>query len=495
MLYTRPGYQIGRPHRIMCRACDRVCAGELKRLLVMAPPRHGKSEIFSRGLPAYYLGRNPSHNIMGLAYSADLGSRMNRDCQRIIDSPRYRDLFPHVRLPVSGSRSHGVRAIRNEELFEICDHMGSYRSAGVGGGIGGMGFHLGIFDDLIKNFEEASSQAIRDKVDEWFTSTFLTRQAPGAAIVGVMTRWHPDDIFGRLLERMEQEFGSEQWEIIRLPAIAEGTLHPEDDRQEGEALWPERFDLDFLGKQRASLGSRQFAGLYQQMPTAAGGAIFQSDWFRYFRDGGEVYLVGERGTIQKADCAIFAVCDPAASEKQWADYTVVGVFAATPWNDLLVLHIERERMGVNSIPTKCLQVCREWNCEWLLFENVGFQGAVAQACRRMDGMPPVRETKPGNSSKLVFATPAIIMAENGQIHLKHGAPWVKTYVDELCKFTGAEDKHDDQVDVTSTAARHFPRGTVEDNSDKPNLTRGRRATPWRDEESHAAQMGLWGRRE
>lgn len=427
--------------------------------MIFAPPRHGKSELASRRLPALYLGQHPDREVILTSYSADLASRMNRDVQRTIDSPRYKQLFPATKLAEPGSRSK--TAVRTDELFEIVGNSGSLRSAGVGGGIIGMGGALIICDDLIKNHEEAHSQTIRDKTDEWYTSTLWTRQAPGASILVMMTRWHSDDLAGRLIERMKADPKADQWTVLRLPGIADGQLHGADRRQEGEALWPKRFPREFLDSARVTLGSAMFAGNYQGTPVVAGGNHFKEHWFkRRWQDAGNCFRVeqpsGDWDSYAKSDCTVFATCDPASSAKATADNCAILVWAVTPHNDLLLLDMRSERLGLEKIVPKLLEVSGTWRPTWIGLEADGFQVGVVNEARKKQGMPPVRALSHEGKGKLARAHGAIVMAESGKIVLPAVAPWIKRYLDVLTRFTGIGDEHDDEVDCTSYAVSEAP---------------------------------------
>lgn len=262
---------------MLCKQLDRFARGECRRLMLFMPPRHGKSEVASRRLPAFLLGRNPDKNVIACSYSADLASRMNRDVQRIIDDEEYRRLFPGVRLSGKGA-TDAKGYIRTNDLFEVVGRRGSYRSAGVGGGITGMGFDYGIIDDPIKNREEADSPAHREAVWEWYTSTFYTRQAPSAGILIVMTRWNTDDLAGRLLALAKEDPSADQWEVVSLPAMATDELHPEDPRSLGEALWASDYPVAELEKIRAQ-SAYDWAALYQQDPRPEGGTEWPESHF------------------------------------------------------------------------------------------------------------------------------------------------------------------------------------------------------------------------
>lgn len=279
--YTNPAFEVSWHHRLWCRYLDDMISGKIKRLLVFAPPRHGKSELVSRRLPAYILGRNPDAHIIACSYSADLASQMNRDVQRIIDDEAYGRLFPETRLYGKNVRTMARGTyMRNSDLFEVVGRKGRYRSAGIGGGIMGMGFHFGIIDDPIKSIAEALSPTIRQNVADWYSGTFYNRQMKDARILVTLTRWHMDDLAGRLLKAMEEDKKADKWTILRFPALAEpeDERHPEDPRQEGDPLWPSWYGREFLDTQRAQ-GAHTWAALYQQRPQLREGGMFKRAWF------------------------------------------------------------------------------------------------------------------------------------------------------------------------------------------------------------------------
>jgi len=415
---------------------------------------------------------------------------MNRDVQRIIDSFRYNQLFPDTKLYGSGGRSatwNKMRGKRTDSLFEIAGRKGGLRSAGMRGGITGMGFSLGIIDDPYKNAEEALSITIRDKVEEEYRSSFLTRQAPDASILLMGTRWHHDDLFGV----MRQEH-PDDWEVLSFPAISEDALDPADERTgPGEALWPERFDLDWLEEMRRGVGSFWWSALYRQDPQLEGGNLFDRRWFGRYRDGGDAWLIpGSRG-VYKDKCTVFASVDPAASEKESADYTAIVVGALTPAQDLLILDAVKERMTPDKIPKRMIDVARKWDPAFFTFEDNGFQVAVVSAARREKGMPPIREVSPRGKGKVVRATPAIIKAEARQVYVPDPAPdWLENFFDLLERFRG-EDEENDVVDAFADLVRQCGRLAGEHADDEAEGVAQR--VRMEDRESAAGRRGLWGR--
>lgn len=274
---TYPEYQIGWVHREICaKLMDfyvKVKRKQSPRLIITMPPRHGKSELVSRRFPAWCLGLDPNLSFISATYAADLAESMNSDVQKIINRGEYRQIFPWTTLQASRKKGEDTYK-KTTTLFEIPGFRGGLRSAGVNGGINGQGADILSLDDLYKNRQEADSLTHRDSVMYWYTSTAYTRLAPGGGVLLTVTRWHEDDIVGRLVEMMKG--GGDQWNIINYPAIAEcDELH----RKEGEALHPERYSVEALNRIRIAIGDYDFGSLYQQHPSPRGGSIFKRDRF------------------------------------------------------------------------------------------------------------------------------------------------------------------------------------------------------------------------
>jgi predicted phage terminase large subunit-like protein len=283
-------------HALFYRHLDDFARGARRRVIVEAPPGHGKSEGCSRNLPAYLFGINPDCRVIACSYTQDLASEMNRDVQRIMDSPEYRSVFPGRSLGAENVRSLAGKPRRNTDIFDIPGHRGYYKSAGVGVGITGRRFDRGIIDDPIKDREEANSPAHRERVWRWFTSTFLKRAAKDAGILITCTRWHEDDLVGRIKRKMAAG-EIEPYDILTLPGVATDHLHPDDPRHPGDALWPwfvneEEYEL------RKKTEPRDFYALDQQDPRAEGdtewaAALFPSSvWFDDWPTGLRHLVIG-----------------------------------------------------------------------------------------------------------------------------------------------------------------------------------------------------------
>lgn len=270
--YTKDDYRTNWHHRVIAEALDRWERGESPRMMVFAPPQHGKSELDNRRLPAYTLGRNPDRRILSCSYAMNLAQSMNRDVQRIIDSPQYRALFPDTR--VSDSRDEYRKTM---SYFEVVGHEGFLRSCGVTQGIAGYPADCGIIDDPFGSRDDAESKVIRDRVEEWYWGDFIGRLSKNAPILIVHTRWNQDDLAGRRIRGMVKD-GGEQWEILTFQGLKTTTYsHPADPREPGEALWPEhKSEADLAVIKREN--PRVFSALYQQDPQAAG-SEWPNEWF------------------------------------------------------------------------------------------------------------------------------------------------------------------------------------------------------------------------
>lgn len=435
--YTMPGYLMGWAHQEICAALDAfledVLHGASPRLMIAMPPRHGKSELATRRFPAYALGRCPELSIISTSYGAGLASCMNRDVQRIMDSQAYAGLFPETRLPGPGTgRGH----LRNAHMFEVAGHGGVYRSAGVGGGITGLGGDILIVDDPFKNRAEVSSPVIRNRVWDWYVSTLYTRLSPGGGILLINTRWHTDDLSGRLLRAAARSEG-DPWRVISFPAIA---TRDEPHRRIGEALHPERYPLKRLLAVKAALGSRDWEALYQQRPTPDGGTIFKEAWLRFWLPG----------DLPREFEQLLLSWDMTFKDGADTDF-VVGQVWGKHGADRYLLDQVRDRMGF----TRTLEAFRAQAERWpgalrKLVEDKANGPAVMDALRHaVPGIVPVRP----EGSKTARAHAVTALFEAGNVHIPHPehCAWAREYIAELTAFPGAP--HDDQVDATTQALR------------------------------------------
>jgi len=420
-----PGYRWNWHHQLIAEYLEKVFDGSVPRLIVCMPPRHGKTQLVSKLFPAWALGRDPDLPVIACSYAADLASRNSREVQRILADPRYRAVFPATRLP---DRRDPYRAC-TYEFFEIAEHKGSYRAAGVGGGITGMGFRLGIIDDPLKDRAQADSPRYREAVWEWYTSTFRTRAETGSRIVVVSTRWHQDDLVGRLL----QERG-EHWELLSLPAIAEGELHPRDPRQPGEALWPDRYPLEELQALR-ELSAYDWAALYQQRPVPRGGGLFKENWLQ------PAVPPPLRRTVWAWDLASKPTGD-------WSAGAWVGE-SETGYHLLRVVRLRGEYPEIKR------SVLREWSqhpADALLVEDSAAGTPLVQELRASTPLPVIPWKPQGSKTARALAVTPLV--ESGRLTYSLGE-WNAEFLEEFCSFPSAP--HDDQVDAVVMALSHLSR--------------------------------------
>lgn len=438
--FTKPDYEVGWHHHLTCRYLDAFAHGKIKRLMIFMPPRHGKSELVSRRLPAYLLGRNPDAQIIAASYSDDLASRMNRDVQRIIDDAAYHAVFPDTTLYGRNIRTVADGSyLRNSTLFEVVDHKGCYRSAGIGGGITGMGFRYGIIDDPIKNDEEAASKTIREKHWEWYTGTFYTRREENASILITLTRWHDDDLAGRLLKLAKEDTAADQWTVLNLPAIAESPKMKHDTRAIGGALWPRKYSERDLSKTKILLGSRKFSALYQQRPRPDDGNILDSS--KLIRiDAEQLPKMALR--VRRWDLAF--------SDKDAADFVSGALVGIDEVGRIYILHMKRLKGKWPQTKPIIIQTALDDGSDvGVAIEangtQLGYYDDIRQD-RRMMGRLVVPDKPEG--SKEMRASIWGSRLEDGIIYVVRGE-WNQALWDEMDAFPNGE--HDDQVDAVSGA--------------------------------------------
>ncbi len=407
-------------------------------MMLFAPPRHTKSELVSRRLPAYIHGVYPDAAVMGASYSADLAMRMNRDTQRIIDSPEYQRLFPETQLFGKNVRNGADGSwLRNSDIFEIVDHRGVYRGAGVGGGLTGMGFDFGIVDDPLKDRAQANSVTIRQNLWDWFTSVFYTRQQPNAGILITLTRWHADDLAGRILRLMQESDIADEWTIVNLPAIATHDLHPDDPRAVGEALWPQRYPLEYLAKVKAN-NAFEFEALYQQNPLSQSGGLFDVD---------QIEMID----VAPACKRIVRFYDLAVTAKSSADFTAGGLLGITDDERPVILGMYRAQKEFPDVEQDIITNAHNDGTAVhirLEAEKAGIIG-LSYLLRRPELHGYTIDAKPPVGDKFTRAQPFATRVNNRRVLMVRGA-WNQALKDEMAMF-GAHAAHDDQVDTLSGA--------------------------------------------
>lgn len=265
---AKSAYKAKEYHRAIARALQDWSAGQDQQMMICLPPGHGKSQLATKHLTSWLSGRNPNWNIIVGTYSEGLAEDFGADIRNIMSTPQHRQVFPAHAMQKGGNSKTNMLTTQNGRI--IC--------AGRGTGVTGKRGHAIILDDLYKDFAEARSPTIRDAAWDWFVKVAMTRRMGPKLVIITFTRWHSDDIIGRLTDPENPHYNSleaARWKIIRLPAIAEDEDDPAG-RQIGEPLWPEEFGLDFLASQQR-MDPMGFAALYQQTPTVADGTLFRRE--------------------------------------------------------------------------------------------------------------------------------------------------------------------------------------------------------------------------
>jgi predicted phage terminase large subunit-like protein len=407
-----------------------IAAGRTKRLMVFMPPRHGKSELISKFFPAWYLGTFPNNHVILVSYEADFAASWGRKAREVLD-----ELGEEFGVTVKQESSAAKH-------WEIEGHNGGMDAAGAYGPITGKGADVLIIDDPVKNAEEAYSPVQREKLWDWYQSTAFTRLEPNGAIILVMTRWHQDDLAGRLLK---QEPG--QWDVVSLPALAEADdiLH----RTEGEALWHERFPVDQLLEKKKAVGSYWWSAMYQQRPVPIEGGFFKSDWIQYY----DLYHVPDMDVVIQS-------WDTAQTKSSTSDY-VVGQVWGRIGADFYLLNQVRGRWDFDETVEAMEAVTKAYpQSSAKLVEAQTLGAALASHLKhKITGLIPIN-VRGSKELRALNALPAW-QAKNVYIPNPDDGEysWVYDYVRELLNFPNAE--HDDQVDATTLALNQL-RGTLFD---------------------------------
>lgn len=443
-------------------------------LLVSMPPRHGKSYLVSEHTPPWFVTKYPDRDVILTSYEADFAASWGRKSRDHVEE------HPEFGVLVSNDG-------RAASDWHVKGRRGGMRTAGAGGPITGKGAHLMIVDDAVKNNEDALSQVQRNKLGQWFTSTVRTRLEPGGVGILMATRWHEDDLIGRVSAKPGR------WFYLNLPALAfteseadqfEQPFPDPMGRAPGEALCPPRYTAAQLGFVREHgdpdddnglSGEYWFNAMYQGIPEIEGGGIIPRPFAYYTTeatDSGTTFVLERRdGSVERVDrrkCIIFSTMDLAASVKTSADWTVWALWAVTPQRDLLLLNVHRVRMESPDHADQTRRWYRERESEGIRYagiENKTFGLSLVQALIREPGIS-VRPIQV-DGDKVARAIPAGNGIANGRVFFPRGASFLPEWEAELVKFPNA--RHDDQVDTFSMAWHQI--------EDMPLLTRTKDAEP------------------
>lgn len=400
--------------------------------MVFVPPRHGKSELASRRFPAWYLGRHPERQIIAASYNANFAADFGRDVRNLVADPIYTRLFEGTQLRPDSTAADRWNTSQG----------GAYVAAGVGTAVTGRGAHVALIDDPIKDREEADSALARDRVWHWYTNVLYTRLMPGGAIILIMTRWHEDDLAGRLLENEKQ--GGDKWRVVNLPAIADAG--DQLGRQPGDALWPGWYGIEALNRIRLALtlrdGPRAWEALYQQRPQPDEGSYFKAEWIRWYDPA-----------IPPAYLTRYGASDYAVTGGG-GDYTVHMVAGVDPTDDIYVLDLWRQQATSDVWVESVIDLMGKHKpVAWAEEKGQIERGVGPFLTKRMLERRVYcrRDQFASAADKATRARAIQGRMSMGKVYLPHGAPWAADLVSELVRFpTGVND---DQVDALSLFGR------------------------------------------
>lgn len=415
--YTFPNYQAAAHHHQIADRLEAVERGDIDRLMITLPPRHGKSELASRRFPAWFLGRNPDLSVIAASYNSDLANDFGREVRNIVSSQEYGAVFQTALAQDSkaANRWH-------------TETGGAYVAAGVGTAVTGRGADILLIDDPLKDREEADSELRRQRVWDWYTSTAYTRLAPGGRIIVIQTRWHEDDLSGRLLAEMKN--GKDQWELLSLPAIG----------NDGAALWPDRYPIAALERIKANIGSRDWSALYQQAPAPDEGLYFKREWFRFYTE-----LPKHLRYYGASDYAVTA---------DGGDFTVHGVAGIDPEDNIYLADVWRKQTESNIwVDAFCDLILRFRPLYWAEEQGQILKSLGPFITKRMMERKAhcAREQFVSTADKPTRARSFQARAAMGKVYLPANAPWVADFLAELLSFPAGVN--DDQVDMTGLLGR------------------------------------------
>lgn len=420
----------GRHFELMADFMEAVERGEIRKGIINVPVRHGKTELCTWRTTAWMTGRNPQWDMIVATYGEEFAKDFATHVKDIINGQRFRQIFPDYYLVKEGAQ-------------QLTNHIGkNLFFLGRRSPTTGRGANCILVDDPIKDDREVTYQAYRDDVWAWFTKTLLTRRHNDEArIVITSSRWHDDDVVGRITDKTNPSYSkdfADGWTILNLPALAEDDDDPLG-RKPGEALWPERFKASHL-KEMRSIDATAFSALYQGNPTPESGAFYQ-------RDGIHTY---DRGEFPE-EARWFCASDHAVDTKQVSDRTCMGPFAVGPDGTAYVhWDLVWKRMGAADQVEEMLRLIRTHKPLWWYAERGHISKSVGPFLKKRmeeESLYTTMVEDPPVADKMQRAQSARARCAQGKIRFPAFAPWWPQAKLELLKFPNG--RHDDFVDFLS----------------------------------------------
>ncbi len=450
-MLTKPDYRMHWHHKVTCDKLNDFVEGKIKYLMIFEPPRHGKSELTSRRLPAYLHGRYPDKQIMLASYSDHLAAKMTVAVQEIIDSATYKLIFPETKIWPQGTPY--AKGIRNQNEHNIIGRKGSYMGQGVGGSYTGLGSSFILIDDPIKGRKMADSRAFRETLWSFWLNDLYSRLETDletgreGQVLVTLTRWHEDDLAGRLIEEMKNTPGAIQWEIVDFPAIRVDMDNPDDPRELGEALWPEKYNEEKLAQIKVTIGSRAWSSLYQQKPVVQGGNIIKG-----------VELVRYNILPQLKYRKIFA--DTAQKTKEHNDFSVFECWGHGVDGKIYLLDMIRGKWEAPELQKRAIAFWKKHSAlspddfgslREMKVEDKSSGTGLIQTLKVGDIQKdtpqiPIKGIE-RNRDKLSRVNDALPYIEAGMVCIPESAAFTNDFVEECEAFTANDTHlHDDQID-------------------------------------------------
>ena len=430
--FQMPEYQTPAHIQLLAHKLEEVERGNIKRLAIFMPPRHGKSQLTSQFFPAWYLGRNPSKFVIATTYAQDLADDFGRSVRNQIQDEDYNRIFNDCTLSKDSS---SVRRFHTTG-------SGVYYAVGAGGAITGRGAHLLLIDDPIKGREDADSDAMRSNLIDWYRSTAYSRLMPGGSIILIQTRWHEDDLAGWIL----RETSHEPWEVIELPAVLDEKASKILKRPKGQALWPEAYDKKRLEEIKKTAGSREWNSLYMQRPSAEEGNILKRYWWKEWKED------------NPPECNyILQSWDTAYTVKSTSDYSAVttwGIFEHNGIQNAILLSARRERWEFPELKSEAINLYNEFKPDVVLIEAKASGWSLIQELQRA-GIP-ITPFNPKKADKKTRAHSVTPLFESGRVWYPSSKYWAEDVINQCAQFPSSN--YDDLVDSTTQALMRLRQG-------------------------------------